>query len=82
MHSKNGKSSCTPKSNQKVAKEAICGNSMLFYVGASRARLELSIIADLTETDCEEIINQLGGSVKRNDARTSLARQLGCKIIV
>lgn len=64
-----------------VDRDAILGNSQLFYVGASRARFELGIIASLSVDDCADIVNSLNGIVKKNDPMMSLSKLLGCRRI-
>ena len=55
-------------------------DGMLFYVGASRAKLQLTIITTITDEECIEVIKQYGSSVRRNNPKETLARLLGCKI--
>ena len=55
-------------------------NYMLFYVGASRARLELSIICNLDDDECSTIICGWGGFVKKNNPKQTLSKMLGCKM--
>lgn len=62
-----------------VNKESLLKNNMLFYVGSSRAKFQLSIIASLNDDDCAEILSSYGSSVKKNDPKESLAKLLGCK---
>lgn len=62
-----------------VTKETFIDNSMLFYVGSSRAKLQLSVIATLSDDDCSEILSEFGSSVKKNNPKESLAKLLGCK---
>ncbi len=54
-------------------------NGMLFYVGASRAKLQLSIITTIGDEECTTIIKQYGSNVKRNNPKDTLAKLLGCK---
>lgn len=65
-----------------VNKEIFTNNSMLFYVGSSRAKLQLSVIATLNDDDCSEILNKFGSSVKKNNPKESLAKLLGCKQVI
>lgn len=55
-------------------------NYMLFYVGASRARLELSILCNLDDDECSTIVSTLGGFVKKNNPKQTLSKMLGCKL--
>ena len=55
-------------------------NYMLFYVGASCARLELSILCNLDDDECSIIISTLGGFVKKNNPKQTLSKMLGCKL--
>lgn len=64
-----------------VDKNSILDNNRLFYVGTSRARFELSIIATLSEDDCLLLINSFNSVIKRNDPKLSLAKLLGCKLM-
>lgn len=65
-----------------VSKYSIMDNSKLFYVGASRARMQLKILANLTDSDCREIITFLKSSVKRNDPFKTLTTLLECNKIM
>ncbi|WP_314062481.1 NERD domain-containing protein [uncultured Vagococcus sp.] len=56
---------------------------MIFYVGASRARIELSIITSMTNSDCKEILKEtfsIEGNIK--SPKKELSRQLKtlCKL--
>ena len=62
-----------------VNKEIITNNNMLFYVGASRAKFQLSVIASLNDDDCKEVIESFGASVKRDNPKETLTKLLGCK---
>lgn len=64
-----------------VDKNTILDENKLFYVGSSRARFELSIVSDLSDEDCIEIIKALNSTVKRNNPKASLAKILGCKLV-
>lgn len=55
-------------------------NNMLFYVGASRARLELSILCNLDDDKCSVVISDWGGFVKKNNPKQTLSKMLGCKL--
>lgn len=55
-------------------------NHLLFYVGASRARLELSIICNLDDDECSIIVSNWDSFVKRNNPRQTLSKMLGCKL--
>lgn len=56
-------------------------NNKLFYVGSSRARFELSILAKLSDSDCIEILQSLNSIVKKNNAQLTLSKVLGCKMV-
>ena len=62
-----------------VNKNAIMDNNKLFYVGSSRARFELSILATLSDSDCIEILQSLNSIVKKNNPKLTLSKVLGCK---
>lgn len=64
-----------------VNKKSITDNNKLFYVGASRARFELSILATLSDSDCVEILQSLNSIVKKNNPQLTLSKVLGCKLI-
>lgn len=55
-------------------------NNMLFYVGASRARLELIILCNLDDDKCSVVISDWGGFVKKNNPKQTLSKMLGCKL--
>ena len=62
-----------------VDKRSLMEDSLLFYVGASRAKFKLTIITSMDENDCTEVIKNYNSIVKRNDPKESLAKILGCK---
>ncbi len=64
-----------------VNKNTIIDSNKLFYVGSSRARFELSILANLSNDDCVEILQSLNSIVKKNNPQLTLSKVLGCKII-
>lgn len=64
-----------------VNKKALMDNAKVFYVGTSRARLELKILADLSDDDCADVVKYLGSSVKRKNPSGTLANLLGCDIM-
>ena len=64
-----------------VNKNSIVDNNKLFYVGSSRARFELNILANLTDSDCAEILQSLNSIVKKNNPQLTLSKVLGCKMI-
>ena len=43
----------------------ICDQNKLFYVGASRARLDLYIVCNLSDEECTKIIQEYGSFVKK-----------------
>lgn len=53
---------------------------MLFYVGASRARLELSVLCNLEDNECSTVVSNWGGFVKKNNPKQTLSKMLGCKL--
>lgn len=59
---------------------ALYDNNMLFYVGASRARLELSILCNLDDEESSNIVLAWGGFVKKNNPKQTLSKILGCKL--
>ena len=61
-----------------VNKYSIMDNAKLFYVGASRARLQLKVLGDLSDIDCREVIEYLGSTVRRNNPFATLTSLLGC----
>ena len=42
---------------------------LLFYTGASRARLELAIVCDMDENECIRVLETLGSTAKRRPVR-------------
>ena len=62
-----------------VEKSSFIDESLLFYVGASRAKLKLSIISIMNDDDCTEVVRSFNSIVKRNDPKETLAKILGCK---
>ena len=52
----------------------------MFYVGTSRAKLELTVIATLSDAECRELLSKYKVSVKRNDPFFSFAKYMGCKM--
>lgn len=54
-------------------------NYMLFYVGSSRARLELNILCNMDDSECSTIISDWSGLVKKNNPKQTLSKMLGCK---
>ena len=48
-----------------VDKGTIMDDNKLFYVGSSRARFELSILANLNDEDCVEVLKAFNSTVKR-----------------
>lgn len=53
-------------------------NEQLFYVGASRARFKLSIILDMTDEDCKNILKKINKKPTKNPAKI-LAATYNCK---
>lgn len=59
----------------------ICYQNKLFYVGASRARLDLFILCNLSDEDCVKVIQDYGSFVKKNNPKRTLARMFGCSLL-
>ena len=59
----------------------ICDQNKLFYVGASRARLDLYIVCNLSDEECTKIIQEYGSFVKKNNPKGTLAKMFGCSLI-
>lgn len=51
-------------------------NVLLYYVGTSRARLRLDVIAQLDDSDCLAVLEALGKAGKAKRPRRDLARAL------
>lgn len=64
-----------------VDKKILMEDNLLFYVGSSRAKFQLTIVANLSEEECREVINHFDSVVKRNKPENSLANLMGCDII-
>lgn len=64
-----------------VDRNAICDQNKLFYVGASRARLNLFIICNLSDEECTQIIEERGSFVKKNNPKRTFAKMFGCSIL-
>ena len=64
-----------------VNKDILENQSMVFYVAASRAKFKLSIIANLDDEECTDIIHSFGSNVKRKNPKDTLATILGCKLL-
>lgn len=64
-----------------VDKKLLEEESMLFYVAASRAKFQLSVISSLSNQDCTDVLEYFGTSVKKNDPKETLAKLMGCKQI-
>lgn len=61
--------------------ETINDQNKLFYVGASRARLELFIICSLCDEECVKVIQAYGSFVKKNNPKRTFAKMFGCSLI-
>lgn len=59
----------------------ICDQNKLFYVGASRARLDLFIICNLSDNECAQVIEAYGSFVKKNNPKRTFAKMFGCNLI-
>ena len=62
-----------------VDKNVLESGSNLFYVGASRAQLFFSILANISPEECREVLAKFNNKVKKNDPEWSLAKYLDCK---
>jgi hypothetical protein len=56
-----------------VDKDSFTTEQLIFYVGASRARLELSIIAIIDQETCKSIINNLNPQLKKFSVEKAIA---------
>lgn len=65
-----------------IDKHTFTDESLLFYVGASRAKFRLTIIANMDENECAEVITSFKSIVKRNDPKETLTKILGCKQLI
>ena len=61
--------------------DTICDQNKLFYVGASRARLDLFIICNLSDNECTQVIEAYGSFVKKNNPKRTFAKMFGCNLI-
>lgn len=61
--------------------DTICDQNKLFYVGASRARLDLFIICNLSDDECAQVIEAYGSFVKKNNPKRTFAKMFGCSLI-
>ena len=62
-----------------VDKSALCGeNTLLYYVGTSRARFKLSLISPLSESECIEVLNQLKPEANTRKPKVALTAALNC----
>lgn len=59
----------------------ICDQNKLFYVGASRARLDLFILCNLSDDECVKVIQEYGSFVKKNDPKRTFAKMFGCSLL-
>lgn len=62
-----------------VTRNMLSEDNKVFYVGTSRARLELCILADISAEDATAIVGDMGSFVKKNAPCATLAKLLGCK---
>ena len=62
-----------------IDKQMLTDESLLFYVGASRAKLRLTVIANIDDDDCVDIIKSFNAIVRRNNPKETLAKIIGCK---
>ena len=61
--------------------DTICDQNKLFYVGASRARLDLFIICNLSDDECTQVIEAYGSFVKKNNPKRTFAKMFGCSLL-
>ena len=59
----------------------ICDQNKLFYVGASRARLDLFIICNLSDDECARVVKAYGSFVKKNNPKRTFAKMFGCSLL-
>jgi len=64
-----------------VNADTLLDEAKVFYVASSRARLYLSILANLNENEAAECVKYLGSTVKKGDPKGTLAKLLGCLMI-
>ena len=62
-----------------IDKNIIENDSMLFYVGSSRAKFQLSVVAMMDDEDCTEVLKAFGSSVKKKDPKGTLTKLFGCQ---
>ena len=67
-----------------VKKDTFCDdNVLLFYVGASRARIQLDILTTMTESDCVDVLkNNLHVEGKIRKGRRDLAKALKARALL
>lgn len=61
--------------------DTVCHQNKLFYVGASRARLDLFILFNLSDEECAKVIQDYGSFVKKNNPKRTLAKMFGCLML-
>ena len=64
-----------------VNKDSIFDNEKMFYVGASRAKLELTVLASMSKDECKEFLAKYKVSIKKNDPFFTFANYMACKLL-
>ena len=64
-----------------VDKDSIFDNEKMFYVGSSRAKLELTVLASMSEEDCKEVLSKYKVSIKKNDPFFTFAKYMACDLL-
>lgn len=64
-----------------VDKESIFDNEKMFYVGASRAKLELTVLVSMSEEECKEVLSKYKVSIKKNDPFFTFAKYMACDLL-
>lgn len=60
----------------EIDKKTIVDDKLLFYVGSSRAKMELEVIMHLTEADANELNSLLGNTIKGKNNRKAFSTYL------
>lgn len=63
-----------------VDKDSIFDNEKMFYVGASRAKLELTVLASMSKDECKEFLAKYKVSIKKNNPFFTFANYMACKL--
>lgn len=62
-----------------VNKNVLDDGGNLFYVGASRAQVMLSVVAGISRRECRDILEKQGIAIKKKNPGWSLANYLDCR---